>query len=213
MPTIRKPQQQRSITTKNKLESAAKKLFSQKGYHGTNARDIADEAGVSVGSFYSYYEDKKAIFLEVFRKHNEERKLEIIRNIPKNAIKAKQSVYQIIRAILDANELSPEFDREVMAMRYTDPEIEVLFQKIHDQSIAIFVEQLKLKEDELRVKDVEAAAVVVCNATEEVLHSIKSFSTGIDEQRLIEALSDMIYQYLFKQTCRNNSDPAISQCK
>jgi AcrR family transcriptional regulator len=197
---IRNPQQKRSITTKAKLESAAKKLFSMKGYHGTNARDIAEEAGVSVGSFYSYFEDKKAIFMEIFRKHSEERTLEIIRNIPEDSIKAKQGVHQIIRAILDANALSPEFHREVMALRYSDPEIEALYQRIHSQSIDIFVELLRSRQEKLRVKDIEAAAIVVCNASEEVLHSVMTFSTGIDDQRLIEALSDMIYQYLFKQS-------------
>ena len=200
MANIRKPQQKRSITTKAKLESAAKKLFSMKGYHGTNARDIAVEAGVSVGSFYSYFEDKKAIFMEIFRKHSEERTLEIIRNIPEDSIKAKQGVHQIIRAILDANALSPEFHKEVMALRYSDPEIEALYQRIHAQSIDIFVEILRSRQDKLRVKDIEAAAIVVCNASEEVLHSVITFSTGIDDQRLIEALSDMIYQYLFKQS-------------
>lgn len=200
MANIRNPQQKRSITTKAKLESAAKKLFSMKGYHGTNARDIAEEAGVSVGSFYSYFEDKKAIFMEIFRKHSEERTLEIIRNIPEDSIKEKQGVHQIIRAILDANALSPEFHREVMALRYSDPEIEALYQRIHSQSIDIFVELLRSRQEKLRVKDIEAAAIVVCNASEEVLHSVMTFSTGIDDQRLIEALSDMIYQYLFKQS-------------
>jgi len=171
-----------------------------KGYHGTNARDIAEEAGVSVGSFYSYFEDKKAIFMEIFRKHSEERTLEIIRNIPEDSIKEKQGVHQIIRAILDANALSPEFHREVMALRYSDPEIEALYQRIHSQSIDIFVELLRSRQEKLRVKDIEAAAIVVCNASEEVLHSVMTFSTGIDDQRLIEALSDMIYQYLFKQS-------------
>lgn len=197
MTGVRTPQQQRSITTKNKLESAAKILFSQKGYHGTNAREISDEAGVSVGSFYAYYEDKKAIFMEIFRKHSEDRILEIIRNIPKDAIRAKESVYRIIKAMLDANELSPEFHREVMALRYTDPEVEALYQRIHAQSIQIFMAYLQSKKEELRIQDIEAAATVVCNAAEEVLHAVKTFCTGMNEQRLIEALSDMIHRYLY----------------
>ena len=198
MAKVRKPQQKRSITTKNKLELAAKALFSQKGYHGTNAREIADKAGVSVGSFYSYYEDKKSIFMEIFRKHSEDRIMEIIRNIPKDSIKAKESVYQIIKAILDANELSPEFHREAMALRYSDSEIEALYERIHKQNIQIFMEQLQSHKDLLRVQDIEAASMVVCKASEEVLDSIKTFNSGLDETRLIDALSDMIYCYLFK---------------
>ena len=84
-----------------------------------------------------------------------------------------------------------------MALRYADPEIERLYEKIHAQSIALFIDHLRLNQDRLRVKDIEAAATVICSASEEVLHSIKTFCTGMDEQRLIDALSDMIYRYLF----------------
>jgi AcrR family transcriptional regulator len=51
-------------TSKSKegvLLVAAAKMFSQKGYSATSIKDITSEAGLSVGSFYSYFENKEAI--------------------------------------------------------------------------------------------------------------------------------------------------------
>lgn len=45
---------------------AAQKLFSKKGVSGVNMRDIAREAGVSVGFIYRYFSGQTDIFLELF---------------------------------------------------------------------------------------------------------------------------------------------------
>jgi len=45
---------------------AAQKLFAKKGISGVNMRDIAREAGVSVGFIYRYFSGQADIFLELF---------------------------------------------------------------------------------------------------------------------------------------------------
>ncbi|MFD1909576.1 TetR/AcrR family transcriptional regulator [Paenibacillus rhizoplanae] len=52
---IRTPQQERSIRTKEAIIRAAMQLFSDKGFYQTNTKEIAAAAGVSTGSFYSYF--------------------------------------------------------------------------------------------------------------------------------------------------------------
>lgn len=44
---------------------AASKIFSEKGYLNTRLEDIADAAGFSKPSLYTYYPDKEAIFLSL----------------------------------------------------------------------------------------------------------------------------------------------------
>ncbi|WMJ84529.1 TetR/AcrR family transcriptional regulator [Oscillospiraceae bacterium LTW-04] len=63
---IREPQQKRAIEKKNKIILAGLSLFSKKGYHNTNTVEIAKLAGVSTGALYSYFKDKKAIYIEAF---------------------------------------------------------------------------------------------------------------------------------------------------
>ncbi|USG63053.1 TetR/AcrR family transcriptional regulator [Sneathiella marina] len=48
---------------RNRLLEAARKLFVSKGYHETRPQDIAREADVAHGTFYSHYTDKREIFL------------------------------------------------------------------------------------------------------------------------------------------------------
>jgi AcrR family transcriptional regulator len=43
------------------LEDCAKKVIRRMGFLNTRVSDITREAGMSVGSFYSYYEDKEAL--------------------------------------------------------------------------------------------------------------------------------------------------------
>lgn len=52
-------------TRKQEIVSAAIRLFSQKGYHHTNVRDITQALGISKGTFYLYYSSKRDLFIEV----------------------------------------------------------------------------------------------------------------------------------------------------
>jgi len=45
--------------------ACAQRVFSRKGYHATGVADIIAEAGVARGTFYLYFESKRAIFDEL----------------------------------------------------------------------------------------------------------------------------------------------------
>src|ERR1041384_3822324 len=60
------PKQARSKQTKEKIVQAAIRLFESRGYEKTTSNDIASEAGVSVGSFYVYFSDKRQLLLTIF---------------------------------------------------------------------------------------------------------------------------------------------------
>ena len=64
----REPVQARGIQTREKIIDAGEKLFIRQGFHNILADDIARAAGVSVGSFYGYFEDKRALFLAVLER-------------------------------------------------------------------------------------------------------------------------------------------------
>ena len=58
---IRIPKQKRSIERKNLIKNTALLLFSEKDYANVSTNEIAKTAGVSIGSLYSYYPNKKAL--------------------------------------------------------------------------------------------------------------------------------------------------------
>lgn len=57
-PTFEKTSQDRQI----KVYWAAISVFSQKGYDAASVQDIAQKAGISVGSLYSYFSSKEDLF-------------------------------------------------------------------------------------------------------------------------------------------------------
>lgn len=66
MKKIREPVQKRSIDKKNKIAEAGFTLFCEKGYHGTNTIEIAQQANVSTGALYSYFRDKRDVYIAAF---------------------------------------------------------------------------------------------------------------------------------------------------
>lgn len=50
---------------RRKIREAATMIFLEKGYQRTRVQDIADAAGISVGTFYIYYRNKKELFMEI----------------------------------------------------------------------------------------------------------------------------------------------------
>jgi len=63
----REPKQKRSIRTRERLLDAARRQFAEQGYRETQSGDIAKAAGVSVGTFYEYFSDKRTAYLMVIR--------------------------------------------------------------------------------------------------------------------------------------------------
>ncbi len=55
------------VASRQALLDAAARLFNSVGYYGTDTNRIAIAAGYTPGTFYTHFEDKRAIFLEVYR--------------------------------------------------------------------------------------------------------------------------------------------------
>lgn len=57
--------QYRKKETKNKIVASALKEFGEEGYLDASVRDIAQNAGVSVGNIYRYFKNKSELFDEI----------------------------------------------------------------------------------------------------------------------------------------------------
>jgi AcrR family transcriptional regulator len=57
----------KGLRTREELVAAARRVFERDGYSGARVADIAAEAGVAHGSFYTYFSSKQEAFLAVMR--------------------------------------------------------------------------------------------------------------------------------------------------
>jgi AcrR family transcriptional regulator len=65
-----RPLSQRGIDTRRRLLDAAEDVFGELGYHDASVVKLAESAGVAAGTFYLYFDSKKAIFDELVRDLN-----------------------------------------------------------------------------------------------------------------------------------------------
>lgn len=61
------PATAKALRTRDDLLAAARRVFERDGYLDTRVADIAAEAGLAHGSFYTYFSSKQAVFLAVVR--------------------------------------------------------------------------------------------------------------------------------------------------
>jgi len=60
----------RGERTRSEILEAANRLFIDRGYHGTSMRQIAQQAGISLGAIYNHFSAKEDIFNAVFMEFN-----------------------------------------------------------------------------------------------------------------------------------------------
>jgi AcrR family transcriptional regulator len=65
-----RPLSKRGINTRRRLIDAAERVFGELGYHDASIVKVTDAAGVAAGTFYLYFDSKKAIFDELVRDLN-----------------------------------------------------------------------------------------------------------------------------------------------
>lgn len=71
------------LSTEEKIVSAARKLFTQKGYEGTKTRDIAKEAGINLALLNYYFRSKEKLF-EMIMEENMGQFMNVISGIVNN---------------------------------------------------------------------------------------------------------------------------------
>jgi AcrR family transcriptional regulator len=65
-----RPLSKRGLDTRRRLLDASERVFGEFGYHDASVVKVADAAGVAAGTFYLYFDTKKAIFDELVRDLN-----------------------------------------------------------------------------------------------------------------------------------------------
>ncbi len=60
---LRRRPQARGVVTRQRLLTSAEELFTRRGYDGTAIGDVAARAGVSIGTLYHHFGDKRALLL------------------------------------------------------------------------------------------------------------------------------------------------------
>ena len=128
--------------------AAARKIFSERGYHETTVEDITRAAGVAKGTFYLYFQEKREIFLAIIRDL-----LETIKTIGRSIAEAapgesplafvtrtEVAAVRLMEIFQDNRDLARLAYRESMGM---DPSLEGMLREFYRETAELDARNIK----------------------------------------------------------------------
>ena len=200
--TTRQPKQTRSIKTKEKIRNVAYQLFCEKGYFKTTTNEIAKVAEVSIGSLYFYYRDKDMILVEILDRYNESfLKVHESMNVQLESYRENPRLWitGFMEEMIKSHRTSKEFNKELKILSHSMSEVSTVMEKQQETVRQMTLDYLRAFYDMLRVKDLEAASIVVVNIMSSLVDQIVFQDNLVDESRIIREGVDAIYQYLIRK--------------
>jgi AcrR family transcriptional regulator len=194
--------QDRARRTYEALVEAAATAFMQDGYDATGSPDIAARAGVAVGTFYRYFDDKKQAFLEVCRRNLALGYSRILERLTPERFNGKArhtTITEAIDILLEHVSTYPRMHRVFVEMSLRDDDVAQLSQAFDDASRARLTKLCELIATRKAVPDPEATAWVIYTAAVECASAVAGLHgpMTIDVARAKDALSRVIERALF----------------
>jgi len=191
------PKQKRGFETRNKILNAAIELFSSKGYLNTNSNEIARKAGVSTGSFYMYFDDKKPLFLEIMELFYEEIHLEVLIPAFQDGLTERKEILdRILTALTELHLKSPELQKEFYSLVYSDKEVQEIYREKQLSVINRLSELLRSYCHLFTLPNPEESAKVIHGAVEAMMLKQILFPEVYSDSKIKEELNTMLDRYL-----------------
>jgi AcrR family transcriptional regulator len=193
---VRIPRQKRSKERKVRVMEAARELFAKKGVNGTSSNEIAREAGVSIGTFYSYFENKRTLFLQILEEHLETFVTDIYTLKTDEAISLRDNIREHIRKAFTVFDRHPSFHREALVLKFSDPDVKELFDKVEQEQLLIIGSLVRPYCRNKDPEELQEVSKVMHSAVENIAHAVKFLDSPLDTDRLIDELTEMLTHYV-----------------
>lgn len=187
---------------RQKLLQHAREVFAKRGYHATKIEDIVVAAGVARGTFYLYFEDKRAVFEEIVDRTLAKLAMAILRVDPHDpsrsvADQVRENIRRVVRILLEdrattkilltgALGVDEAFDRKVHS--FTDEIAKLLMESLADgQALGLVVRG-----------DVTLLACMTLGALKELLYQVVLRELALPEEAVVESLFAFLSQGLLR---------------
>ena len=90
-----------------KIKTAGLELFARKGLSGTNIKEIAEKANISLGLMYHYYSSKEELYLALANEAMD-MSIALLSSLKKNKMGAKEKVEGFVEGFLTGVQKYPE---------------------------------------------------------------------------------------------------------
>jgi TetR/AcrR family transcriptional repressor of mexJK operon len=197
------PKQARSKLTREKIVQAAIQLFQERGYEKTTSNEVAAAAGVSVGSFYVYFTDKRQLLLVIFDRLADQIFKSIFESMkPEHlfGMELRAVIRHAVASTIEDKQKRSGLVKVISELVLKDEQFAERQKAVMERSIAKLRELISLAKMAGLTWDidVEAAAFVVHRVVFDMSQDYVIGACEFDRERAIDALTDMIARYLYK---------------
>jgi AcrR family transcriptional regulator len=194
--------QERSRRSYLALIEAATELFSAHGYDSVGTPEIAQRAGVSVGTFYRYFDDKHEIYLEVSRRNLVEAYAATLERLgPERfvGLARHETISHTLAVLFDHVLTRPQLTRSFIEMSLRDPAVAELrraFEAISVQRLTTLISAIAPRDV---VPDPESTAYVLYGSAMQTAYGLAGHvgAPPVDADRARAALTSFIERALF----------------
>ena len=198
---IRLPKQKRGIEKKQLIVDTARELYCENGYHNTPTNEIAKRANVSIGAVYSYFQDKKAILMEVADQFNADffaafdfidaqNDSELFRH------DARKWLCGMIERLIALQESQRDIYREIETLRYSVPDIAAELEHRDERVRFGTLEFLRKNQGYITCADIEATSIIIADFTGTLVDMIVVGKSYVGRRRLIDTGVDILYKMI-----------------
>lgn len=141
---VRIPMQKRSIEKKEKIIDAGYHIFTENGYFSTTTADIAKEAGLSTGSVYAYFSDKKDILLACLNKFGNKLTDDICEEIsilPKTG-NLLETTKNTLKIFVKSHNSKRIYHDEISSLEYLDEDVKNFFTNVQKTLMDAVINEL-----------------------------------------------------------------------
>ncbi len=196
---VREPKQSRSIGMKEKILEAAFALFCDQGYYQTTTNAIARAAGVSIGSLYSYFKDKDAVFLEILGRYHQQFTVlheELLNRPALYQADKKAWLRNLMESLITLHETHKGLYKEMNVLYYANPNVAAIMDKHMEDSRQCTTRFFRLWQDDIKVKDREAASIIAFELVSAIVDQIVFGKNTIDKERMISTAVEALMKFL-----------------
>lgn len=195
--------QDRSRRSYQALIDAATELFGTHSYDTVGTPEIAERAGVSVGTFYRYFDDKHEIYLEITRRTMIAGYHETIANLEPaqlTDLTRRETISHTIALLFEYIMSRPQLTRSFQEMALRDTKVAELVRAFEQSAVNRIAQLIAASVPRDIAPDPEATAWIVHAAATQTAYALAGHHgpSPIGAERARKALADFLERALFR---------------
>jgi AcrR family transcriptional regulator len=193
----KRPRQARARVTVDTILAASAQVLVRRGFDRFTTNEVAEVAGVSIGSLYQYFPNKEALVVALIEKHLEEMNAALTCEL---ARVSQLPMAQAARAVIELTIRAHQVDwalHQVLSEQVPRVGRMARIRELDAISHGMVTQIFELRRRDLAITNPELSAFVVCAAIEAIVHrSALHAPERLSDPNLVDEATLLVTRYL-----------------